>query len=74
MIAHACVKCIQLSALHLSDNGVRKDTEWTDELLDVFGMSSLPSKDATDKLLWNMQTSKPAELRKIVQNALLEDQ
>ena len=72
-ISQACVKSETLAAVHLSDNGIRTEQEWTEEVLDVFGLSMLqvfPQQELGLNFINNMRTKQPKELRDVIVTTL----
>lgn len=74
VICIACSKSETLIGLHLSDNGIRYDQDWTEELVDCFGLDPekiFPLYEHGSNFTFNMKTKNPDDLRHLVSDALM---
>ena len=73
-LASACAQSETLIGVHFSDNGIRYDQDWAEELIDCFGLSAAhvwPQQEHGYNFTYNMKTKDPHELRQVVNDSVL---
>lgn len=73
-IAEACAKSETLIGVHLSDNGIRYNQDWAEEIVDRFGLSAekvWPQQEHGHNFTFNMRTLDPQMLRELVIDTMI---
>lgn len=73
----ACQRSNSLIAVHFSDNNIRCELDWTEELLDIFGLNAqkvFADNTAGTQMTVNMRTRNANFMRETVVNAVRAQQ